>query len=359
LEDTEFACAAIQIDRFVDTVMYDNSRSEALPLVEARDGVTYFELFLQADSPEVLAQISQNLDDDMGRVVRHVKSCGTGEDCFPAQTFVRYDLDMGRVGELLNCFDKSETNLQCAQHLTGLNSSIYYTVDSGVRETAYTLDDAFNFMTGTDSDGPLWPLDFIVQAVPIRVDGYPINIGEDWEPWEFPSIAEGVRALVANEINTNSGARLVFDDISEFVVLQRLFRSALEGHLGLDFPLHTLIDLQRSTAGQIVIERQEYWNHSDELFSFMGAQGGEIGTALQQELLRPHVSGECREALERARDAAKVSDWPNSPGVWPELAVIQESCFPSVSDDLRSRLSELNSLDLIDEANHIHAMRNR
>ena len=61
----------------------------------------------------------------------------------------------------------------------------------------------------------------------------------DDDPWDFPGIKKAIHDKVMERIradNTGTDEKVVAD-VSEFVLLQRLFRMALSGDLGLDFPV--------------------------------------------------------------------------------------------------------------------------
>jgi hypothetical protein len=361
-EDTEFACAAIQIDRFVDTVMSGGSATqETALLLGVRNAVTGFARILQYAGPaESTPVIVDQLGVELQAAFDYAKSCGIGEECFPMASYAGYGLDFGKVDTLLTCFKDSAAPADCTGHLTGLYSETTYSVDSGVRESAYDIDPSLDFLTGRGSaKDPLWPLDFIVQAVPQSTTEESLDISEDWEPWTFPATADTLRFLIAKEVSANAGARAVFEDMREFVLLQRLFRAALEGHLGLDFPFHALIDMQLATSEYVVVERQEHWNLNNELGPFLMEQTDSLKQDMEQELALGTKAEECRAAMKSALDLPEESNWPKGPGIWSGLDEVELACNLSPFDGLGQRIAALREMDLVDEALFLSATLDR
>jgi hypothetical protein len=73
----------------------------------------------------------------------------------------------------------------------------------------------------------------------------------DSSPWEFPAIADRVRELVSKSLDEKperAEDRQAIAVLSEFTMLQRLFRLALGGQLGKEFPIEALAELHRKVA---------------------------------------------------------------------------------------------------------------
>ncbi|WP_037373156.1 hypothetical protein [Salipiger mucosus] len=356
-EDTRFACSAIQIDRFVDAVMFDEANTAAEPLRVARNAVTGFGQILRYAGPEDnTPAILDQLGPDMRGAFDHARSCGTGASCFPLETYAGYGMRFGGAGRLLSCFTEAAGPEACGRHLTGLYSETTYSVDSGVREVPYEVDPGLGFLTGEGAEGPLWPLDFIVQAVPEALSREEMAISEDWEPWIFPSFANELRGMVARAVALNPGAAEVLDEMRQFTVLQRLFRAALDGHLGLEFPFAALVPLQEATAESVVIERQEHWNHNQPFFDFMMRQDAWLRDGFARALQSAAPQGACRQALEAA---AGAEGWPDAPGHWPRIAAVEAACSASEVPGLAARIADLRDLGLIEEAIQLRASLGR
>lgn len=70
-------------------------------------------------------------------------------------------------------------------------------------------------------------------------------------PWNFPTLDQTIAASVPAWAAKNPWRDQVMHDIAEFIVLQRLFRMGLDGHLGQGFPLEQLGRLAREVAGAV------------------------------------------------------------------------------------------------------------
>jgi hypothetical protein len=139
---------------------------------------------------------------------------------------------------------------------------------SGVRERTYRVTSDLGFLrapSDTSLEARLWPFDFIVQ---IAFTSAPVNLPAkeqeryvDERPIDFVDIHPRIAELVAAGIDRD-GLRSAFEDLRAFTVLQRLFRTALHGHLGNDFPLEQLSRLTAATAGEIPYVHTSRWNGS-------------------------------------------------------------------------------------------------
>jgi hypothetical protein len=135
---------------------------------------------------------------------------------------------------------------------------------SGIRERAFTRTEADCFV----AEGREVPavLDFLIQITydspPYFLKGAPPD-SEDkaaWEaltafaddaPWEFPEVSGRVREVVRKALADDPAMAEDRDAVavlSEFTVLQRLFRLGLTGELGPDFPVESLALLHRDAA---------------------------------------------------------------------------------------------------------------
>ena len=135
---------------------------------------------------------------------------------------------------------------------------------SGIREKPFSR-------TPTDclvSEGKDLPpvLDFLIQITydtpPYFLNGDPpayedkkawevLSSYADPSPWEFPAISSQVTAVVRKSLETDpdmAADREAIATLTEFTLLQRLFRLGLAGELGSDFPIEALAGLHRATA---------------------------------------------------------------------------------------------------------------
>jgi hypothetical protein len=137
-----------------------------------------------------------------------------------------------------------------------------FEVWSGVREQPWTADPAFGFVA-TPANDELWPFQFMLQASfvsePKFGDGKP-----DDSPFEYTNVSADIRSAVARGIHSPEGMRSnhprVVEQMREFAVLQRVFRLALAGQLGRNFPLERLTDLAAVVRPHRTVERTPRWN---------------------------------------------------------------------------------------------------
>jgi len=139
---------------------------------------------------------------------------------------------------------------------------------SGVRERQYRVTSDLSFLSapsGDSLDDELWPFDFIVQ---IAFTSAPINLPDseqdqyvDKTPIEFDEIKPQIHQLVEQGI-TRDGMQPMFQDLRNFTILERMFRTALTGRLGEHFPLYKLATLTSATAGEVPYFHTARWNGS-------------------------------------------------------------------------------------------------
>lgn len=121
---------------------------------------------------------------------------------------------------------------------------------SGVRERSYRVTPGLEQMLGSDVDrkDPLWPFEFLIQIAFAQRDQE-----HETPAIELTSLTAEIRSeierLIADSIeDPDQGGREadVVALMRDFTILQRLFRAALGGLLGPDFPLRKLVDLHRA-----------------------------------------------------------------------------------------------------------------
>lgn len=270
IEDTAFACNVIQIDRFVDTLTRSHSGVPDSPrysrIESARNGVTAV--------GEILRNEGQPGDDSIDNLVyiqRHLSSCTKDDDCLPIKHYSEMQVDFGAVSEFLECLRDSDINTPkkaCLSTFPVTRTARTFIVDSGVQERPYTVDRQFSFVSGAaNADDMTWPIQFVIQAMPILSesdfeDALDTSLANK-NPWQFPTISEDVQAAVTQGVETNKNAREVLKNVRDFLLLQRLFRTALNGELGESFPLDALVKLSSETKRYVQVRRNERWNIHD------------------------------------------------------------------------------------------------
>lgn len=354
-EDTAFACHAIQIDRFVDTYLYvENAGEQAHRVQNARQTVTMLGAILQIvsdSSPDERAEILENLTE----LQTYTKECGYNAQCFPVAGYESLGFNFG-VNPFMSCIEGYSDLSQCADEFQSVSPSAYYMVDSGVREAAFNLDSDFYFLTGNGQDNSdlLWPIQFMVQAIPQTMSGQDVDVGEGWEPWKFPIIEDDIRALVADGVAANPRAQKVLDQMKQFVILQRFFRLALNGDLGLDFPLESMVELQLTTKGAVKVQRHERWNPNEPFYELLWAAAKVFREDLRAMSDNTSLSTQCRENITAVLGLPEEEQWPSGPGIWPFIGRFEKVCgSPAGIERFEAVRDELRRLEIIDEAIYI------
>lgn len=357
LEDTSVACPAIQIDRFVDSFTGSTSTSEAaIRFGDARLGVTLFGELLSVlgsiPSDERYSQqeaIRDWVDARDDYIRSYASQCAAADGtCFPMAYYEKFNLSFGNSNEILQCIARGG---QCLEQVISLQTDYGYLVDSGVREQGFVLDKDFKFLTGSAAGDTLWPLDFIVQAVPQGNSQEQPDVDADLEPWTFPMFADDIRALVRAGIGSDRGASLVFEDMKDFVVLQRLFRLSLSGWLGFDFPVQRLVELEAATRPATEIRRHERWNMNESIGQILIAQADALAADLAVLKTDAMASAKCRATVDDALTAHEMSPWPQGAGLWPVVGAAGTACQGTAAGrDIENRLQRMRDLDLVDDA---------
>lgn len=359
-EDTAFACDAIQIDRFVDS--FTGSRqagpgSDQLKRIEvARTGVAYLGAILTSSEPIT----DKDADDLLGGIQRHLHSCTGDESCFPIRRYRDMGIDFGPVESFLGCLRSSgDANQQraCMAKFTPNRTGNAYLVDSGVRESAYKVDPKLGFVSGAGHrEEKTWPIEFVIQAVPQLAREGDLNVSGSQDPWQFPTIADDVQAAVIQGIEGNADAQDVFRNVRDFVALQRLFRTALNGDLGESFPLDALVRLSSETKRYVRVQRNERWNVNVPFLQFAAR-----ALAVSLELLQkadPQVEsgGSCRRRVDDILAVGKRGE-AGYFDFWRSFAKIDVDCAeePSLAEVIAIQ-QELRRQDFIGQVLELEQM---
>lgn len=112
-------------------------------------------------------------------------------------------------------------------------------VVSQIFEQPYDLDENLTFLQRSENDDQLWPLQFTVQMT--------INDKDHITVPEFEGGARsGSTTWVIRAIESH-GETPILQRLQDFTILQRLFRAALNGGLGGEFPVEKLGNLAQAT----------------------------------------------------------------------------------------------------------------
>lgn len=300
LVDTPLGCRAIEIDRFVDMLTGESSARENASLAVASHANLYTLAWahrvkgivesetasamgaldgrirgaLAASFVEVQSQLSSPLVAiGAAKALRNSKILQDPKQSLIAAKPEFFDPTL--VGYVKSCAAASSGgNLEkfgsCIEERTAGEITKYlpeptnkwflpppeFQIWSGVREREYALDPTLSFLkpSGKGADAQLWPFDFMLQvaftSAPL-IQGQEDENYTDEKPWEFPSIAGAIRTEVLKGIQADGNRQSILNDMREFTVLQRLFRTALSGGLGERFPQEKLVALMDATKSQI------------------------------------------------------------------------------------------------------------
>ncbi|MBU2605386.1 MAG: hypothetical protein KKC43_05795 [Alphaproteobacteria bacterium] len=138
-----------------------------------------------------------------------------------------------------------------------------YQIWSGVRERPYEISSNLDFLR-PPGDSSVWPFRFMVQVAfesPAFFAGGAskwadeINAARDEyvddDPWEIETVSRSLTEAIEAEVRRNVQTSDVISNMREFAILQRLFRTALDGRLGPDFPTDQLVELSQQTAKDV------------------------------------------------------------------------------------------------------------
>jgi hypothetical protein len=202
---------------------------------------------LGQDGPLQIASKPQYFD---AALVAHIAACRANSD---SQAFA----------DCINPRFAAEIGSASDDRLLWLAPAPTYQVWSGVREQPYSATPDFEFLRPQAGD-PLAPFAFIVQ-VAIDSPAYFLPSNAPWfaednveideyvdpEVWEFPNTGVELVPALTGAIAGNAERTSVLDDMREFALLQRFFRAALDGRLGLSFPLPELVGIEEATAAAV------------------------------------------------------------------------------------------------------------
>lgn len=360
-EDTAFGCSAIDVDRFVDITMRVDAAAE---LAVDRDAVTFLGRILNfsysnRNSPDYSRQATAvDVAAALPDLSPYVKRCGAGGDCFPLRHYGGNGTNFSGANALLACVAASaDPASSCLDQANALANIASYSVDSGVRELPYSLTRDLAFLRADMHAGDvLWPLNFIVQAVPVALTDTDLDLPETLEPWTFPAWEDDLRQLVAQTMLADPVYAQVMRDMREFTVLQRLFRLALSGDLGLDVPLGPMVEMQEATRDYVRPLRHPHWNVSHfqpfpEFVEVVQAEEDGLAYALYQITQDAGSGNDCQQRAQSQLARYQEARWPAGTSLWEGLTDVAAACEGDyAASDFFSRFDALKALELDEEA---------
>jgi len=267
LVDTNLGCRVIKLDQIADFITSENPeiqelrRDENLKIQNLESLYNYAWMTRLIQTSKNNKEIERLFSDQLAHlkvsleyhsnVVEEIISSKKIDFKFFQSKKDYYDQKL--VQSIKDCFGSSDFR-QCIEndapvYLSRKDKNLFIappqTVEwSGVRERGYELNDNLDFLLANHHDN-LWPLRFMVQRVFTNEPGF-TSEGENYydpEPWEFESVNEALMREIHKAVVINPDLEDLIGDIREFVILQRLFRLALNNKFSSQFPTYKLAKL--------------------------------------------------------------------------------------------------------------------
>jgi hypothetical protein len=289
LVDTPIGCRAITLDRFVDTYARRDPvvkmaeervrREEALYRFawyarqkQALEGAGQGASRLAARAAQQLSELekaaSAALQDSELFASQDRSLLRAKSEFFDPSLVSKIVMAHSRAGSLRDfqqALGEWRLSLTAARDLESMperrwfDEPAQFEIWSGVREIPYDLSESLGFLR-PPADQPLWPFEFMLQTAftTPRFADDPNAPVVDEKPFEFTAaVKETIEKRVVENLAKEGD---VIARMREFAILQRLFRTALDGHFAAQFPLEKLAALERATQPYVSKARTLRWN---------------------------------------------------------------------------------------------------
>lgn len=182
-------------------------------------------------------------------LVSSLSNCATGVD---------RDLDVFRIC-LSSRFSESTYSVSRETIQEWFNPPPDLSPRSIAEELPYRSDNNLSYLKYEPSGSAaekLWPFQFRYEfAFPPKAPDGSEPASDSRKPWEFAQLRDLVANKVLAGVEADSELRPLYKRIRDFTILQRLFRTTLEGKLGNDFPIEKLTMLMSATRGSVVTSK--------------------------------------------------------------------------------------------------------
>jgi len=267
LVDTPLGCRAIRLDQIADetTSMYDSLRKLREQENNIIDSTQTLYKFSWAKRLQLINSIYlQNSDIDLSDYFSYAERIISNNSkkiqeiidskqyCFEFLEKNTNYYDIKLVNAIKKCIPSEDFSKCISSNISSKFSESFFILPpettewSGVRERKYLLDDNLNFIK-LDKNDSLWPFRFMVQSVFTSEPEFSAQENSDAPPWEFENVNKLLMKRIFTRINSEPELTSLISDMREFAVLQRLFRLALDGYLGTNFPIDKLALLAKQT----------------------------------------------------------------------------------------------------------------
>lgn len=194
---------------------------------------------------------------------------------------------------------------------------------SGLTEAEFSVDSNFNFLNLEDNSNPLWPFNVAIQAVaesaPEMLEQSEQNEYVERKVWTFETLQPLIKEKLIDYLNNSPEDHRAFLYLRQFSIAQRLFRAALNGTLGDNFPLERLAVLSRETDGFAAKVTTPQWyrpnlHHNQSAMTF-------YLHALKHWSSEPGMLSD----MARAEIAACIEELEGRPGKCPDKARVEQA----------------------------------
>lgn len=410
LLDTSLGCRAISIDRFADETTGEDQYPERARAERGfRADVTLYEMARAAIIDSVVDRLDTKAADYLKELaapahalIEQIQSAGDGSDGVKLREIIataagvdpstragsglhRFDhfsqVVVGLVeacqrpgvtaDAFVNCTrdrsrrDFGATNVQTMREkiISVAKPVPTFQIWSGVRETPFTPDPKLSFLT---NPGP-GSIQFMVQVAftsppyqkILRDGGKRDEASDQTEPYEFENLK--ITDKVLEMVAANPQKRDVFDGVVEFTALQRLFRLALAGQLGTEFPVEKLADLEFATRDDVKRQPTPRWTPHGGDINFLVNLVSNLSEmpAGQKAKAAACLKANGIAAQRPADDAGLQSlydDWkrrvPISSPEWTQACVFQTTPASAVSETISNLIQYSQQFPAIRDLRH-------
>lgn len=291
LKDTNLGCAAIRLDQIVDGIDDKNFKQrrrlevskieKEIELYEFAWGARFISLQSELKVSAAMGKRSdlfEQLGDMAKQAAERTPKFNELDGDYGRNTVIseRPDFfDRRLVAHISSCLSSNQINDKLAECIRvesrkdmlqykrdGLKWAAPppgYRIISGVRERAYGMDS--DLWLGSNED---WsktdPLAFGIQVLfstrpwlrdsqmPWFTEGYAVQVDkENVLPWNL-RVGDQVAHTLTSKDGLTGEQKVVYEEMSKFTILQRVFKMALQGSLGARLPVEKLVDLAKDTA---------------------------------------------------------------------------------------------------------------
>jgi len=355
LEDTGIGCLATRLDQMVDEttsgqVFLKELRDRTLRTIEKQHAFYSFSWAVRAkflssgdSKPSTLMLKQIGLDEMITRVVQEkllsnfelanqALASPSDERKFMHIKSAFYDADL--LASMEACVESTDLD----SYLSCLTSKIEPLADSydeqlrwaapppeyqpwsGVREAGYSLHESFDFARWTPETNR-FPIEFTYQLA-FTTPPFLVQSSKPWyvddnesrksysdiNPWEFTSYKEQINEAILKKYHGDAEYRRILSDMSNFVILQRIFRLALDGKFGEEFQVANLAKLSEIVASSIRPSATRRWlSRAGQIEAIFVGRANQLLENVPNKDETKKVLSACSHLVESTGDPLKIA----------------------------------------------------